>query len=235
VCIPVSIMGVAGGVLHGTGPGHQRPSQQHLFMVEQVAAKAGERIGLLRAFSRSESQAATDPLTGLLNRRSLEDRVQDLKRSRIGFAVAYADLDHFKLLNDTHGHETGDRALRLFARVLNEALREGDVPARWGGEEFVILLPSATPEDAVRTLERVQESLVLALAAGGLPPFTVSFGVCGCDDGTSFEALIDTADSALLSAKRAGRNRIVVAGPEGRPASAAVPLFPASVAVEASP
>jgi diguanylate cyclase (GGDEF)-like protein len=212
VCVPVSIMGMAAGVMHSTGPNRHRPTPQQLFMAEQVAGKAGERIGLLRAFSRSESQAATDPLTGLLNRRSLEDRVQDLRRGRTGFAVAYGDLDHFKLLNDTHGHETGDRALRLFARVLNEALREGDVPARWGGEEFVVLLPSASPDDAVRTLERVQESLVLALAAGGMPHFTVSFGVCGCDDGTNFDELIDAADSALLAAKRAGRNRIVVSG-----------------------
>jgi diguanylate cyclase (GGDEF)-like protein len=217
VCVPVSIMGMAAGVLHATGPDQLRPDKAQLFTLEQVAAKAGERIGLLRAFSRSEAQAASDPLTGLPNRRSLEERVQDLRRAGSRFAVAYGDLDHFKLLNDTHGHETGDRALRLFARVLQESLRDDDIPARWGGEEFVVVLPSITATDAAKTLERVQESLAVALASGNAPHFTVSFGVCGFDDADEFEELIDVADGALLAAKRAGRNRVVVAGLEPTP------------------
>ena len=91
------------------------------------------------------------------------------------------------------------------------------MPARWGGEEFVVLLPSATTDEATKTLERVQESLLLALGSANLPHFTVSFGVCGFDDGADFEELIDVADGALLAAKRAGRNRVAVAGHEPAP------------------
>ncbi len=214
VCIPVSIMGVASGVLHTTGPDGHRADADQVLALEQIAAKAGERVGLLRVFNRSELQAATDPLTGLANRRSLEQQVQDLTRAGTRYSVAYGDLDRFKLLNDDHGHETGDRALRLFARVLQESVRDVDIVARWGGEEFIVILPSTSATNGAKILERVQEELVLALSSGTAPQFTVSFGVCGFDDATTLDERIEVADSALHAAKLAGRNRVVVAGVE---------------------
>ncbi len=214
VCVPVNIMGVAAGVLHATDAPNTRPDVERLVELEQLAAQAGERIGLLRAFSRSEAQAATDPLTGLSNRRSLEERVEGIIRSGVGYAVAYGDLDHFKRLNDLHGHETGDRSLRLFARVLRESVRPDDHVARWGGEEFVVVLPSTSAEDAAMTLDRVRGQLANTLASGTAPPFTVSFGVCASVDADDFESTIAMADRALSSAKRSGRNCVVVAGQE---------------------
>ena len=113
----------------------------------------------------------------MLNRRSLENAVRDLRNDGVPYALAYGDLDHFKILNDTHGHEAGDQALRLFATVLGESLRPIDIAARYGGEEFVIVLPDCDTAEATSILERVRESLALTLSAGRVPAFTVTFGV----------------------------------------------------------
>ena len=118
VCVPLSIMGQTVGVLHATAADGCLPPREEVVALEQVASKAGERLGMLRAFRQSEAQAATDPLTGLLNRRSLEQQVHQLTRHEVPFSIAYGDLDHFKSLNDTYGHETGDKALRTFAGAL---------------------------------------------------------------------------------------------------------------------
>ena len=136
---------------------------------------------MLRAFARSETQAHTDPLTGLLNRRSLEARTRDLTDEGLPFVVAYGDLDQFKLLNDVHGHDTGDRALRLFARVLRDSVRPNDIPARYGGEEFVAVLPDCSIDNAVIVIERIRTRLRTALTDGTVPPFTVSFGLAASE------------------------------------------------------
>jgi diguanylate cyclase (GGDEF)-like protein len=156
-------------------------------------------------------QAQTDPLTGLLNRRSLENRVRDLRAAGTPYALAYGDLDQFKLLNDTHGHEDGDQALRLFARVLGDSLRPNDVAARYGGEEFVIVLPDCNTATAMSILERVRENLALALSTGHSPSFTVTFGLASSAYASDFDEILAIADGALLEAKSAGRNRVVLA------------------------
>lgn len=128
-------------------------------MVERlttVADQVGNRIGTLRAFSQSELRAATDGLTGLLNRRSPEERISALVSTGDAYAVAIADLDQFKLLNDRHGHDAGDRALRLFASVLSQVVRSDDVAGRYGGEEFVVLFPGLRSSQAGAVLERVR-------------------------------------------------------------------------------
>lgn len=211
VCVPLSIMGQTVGVLHATAPDNELPDDDQIRMLEQVASKAGERLGILRAFRRTEAQASSDPLTGLMNRRSFEEKVHELGRQQIPFSVVYGDLDQFKNLNDTHGHETGDKALRTFAQTLKSSIRPGDLAARWGGEEFVIVLPRTSCDDAGIVLERVRQALVKAQQSAGTPVFTVSFGVALMTEESLFVDVLAQADECLLRAKREGRNRTITA------------------------
>ena len=211
VCVPVSIAGQAVAVVHAISADHDPPSPSTTADLELIARKAGERIGILRAFSRTEAQARTDPLTGLLNRRSLEAAVRDLTVDAHPYAVAYGDLDHFKLLNDVHGHDTGDRALRLFARVLRDSVRPNDIAARYGGEEFVVVLPDCTIADAYLVVDRVRARLADAQRGGSVPPFTVSFGLAPGEVDLAFGEIVEQADAALLRAKAEGRDRVVLA------------------------
>ena len=207
-CVPVSINGVAQAVLHSTGPNGTPVDAEARWFLELLASRAGDRIGVLRAFSQTESQAATDPLTGLDNRRSFESKVAKLVDEGRDFVVAFGDLDHFKRLNDAHGHDTGDRALRAFAHTFRNAVRPGDIVARWGGEEFVVAFPDATDDVAAMVLERVRGELAAVVARGSVPPFTVSFGVSEGSE-PDLVSQIASADRALLAAKQAGRDRVV--------------------------
>jgi diguanylate cyclase (GGDEF)-like protein len=218
VCVPVSVGGRSIGVLHTLGAAHAIPEPSTITRLETIAELAGTRIGMLRVMEKTHLQAATDPLTGLLNRRTVEDRAHELLRLRIPFALAVGDLDHFKTINDTHGHDAGDRALRLFSRTLEKTFRADDIIARPGGDEFVILFPGRSTADAADALDRVREQLVLALAAGPVPGFTATFGVSHSDDWVNFEEILRAADNALFQAKRDGRNRVAIEGllPQGR-------------------
>ncbi len=167
---------------------------------------------MLRAFDVSQTEAHNDSLTGLLTRRSLESRVRDLQETGLLYSVAYGDLDHFKQLNDVFGHDAGDRALRVFSQVLRDSLRPADIPCRFGGEEFVIVLPECSVSEAVQVLDRVRQRMVDRLAAGTIPTFTVSFGLASSDQAVEFNEVVNLADHALLEAKAGGRDRIVVAG-----------------------
>lgn len=212
VCVPIGIAGKAVGVVHALGPEHHPPRASTTADLELIARKAGERIGILRAFSRTEAQARTDPLTGLLNRRSLEVAVRDLTAEAHQYSVAYGDLDNFKLLNDVHGHDAGDRALRLFARVLRDSVRPNDIVARYGGEEFVVVLPDCTTPDAYVVIDRVRTRLADAQRGGIVPSFTVSFGLAPAEPDLGFGEIVEQADAALLRAKAEGRDRVVLAG-----------------------
>jgi diguanylate cyclase (GGDEF)-like protein len=210
-CVPISIAGKTVGVTHATGPDGSPPNETDIQYLEITSRRAADRVAMLRAFAKSETQASSDPLTGLWNRRSLENRVHDLQREGIAYAVAYGDLDHFKSLNDTHGHEAGDQALRLFSRVLRDSIRPNDIAGRYGGEEFVIVLPDCNTDTATVVLERVRERLALALTAGRVAAFTVSFGLAASTDADTFDEIVAVADQALHTAKATGRNRVVTA------------------------
>ena len=123
------------------------------------------------------------------------------------------------MLNDTHGHEAGDQALRLFSRVLRDSVRPADIAARYGGEEFVVVLPDCNIETATAVLERVRERLALALTNGRVPSFTVSFGLAASAAGDTFDEIVALADHALLAAKSDGRNRVVLAAAGQAPES----------------
>ena len=131
--------------------------------------------------------------------------------------MAYGDLDHFKDLNDTFGHAAGDRALRTFSQVLRDSLRPADIPGRYGGEEFVIVLPDCPVDEARQVLERVRERLAERIVVADLPPFTISFGLASSDHATDFDQVVALADAALLSAKAGGRDQVVTSTGPGQP------------------
>lgn len=211
-CIPITVMGRSVGTLHTISPLGELPDHSEVDMLDGLANTLGDRIGLLRAFAKSANRAATDPLTGLRNRRSFEENASKLLTQGKDFAIAYCDLDHFKQLNDKHGHDAGDRALRLFSRILKETLRPNDLAARWGGEEFVILISELSAIKAVPVLERIREKLAQSLSSGALPVFTVSMGVNDNQFSPDLQLILEAADESLLQAKSTGRNKIVIAG-----------------------
>ncbi|HEY4996907.1 MAG TPA: diguanylate cyclase [Solirubrobacteraceae bacterium] len=212
VCVPVSFMGRSLGVLHTTGPDHRPLGREQVTQLATLAAQAGSRIGTVRAFEKTQLQASTDGLTGLVNRRTAEKDLRAMIKNGSLFSVAIADLDKFKQLNDTHGHEAGDRALRLFAQVTQETLRDHDLIARWGGEEFVIVLPELDRVQAVEVLERVRVALANA-HPGETARFTASFGVTDSNQAETLEQLLHIADSGLYAAKQSGRDRTTIGEP----------------------
>ncbi len=169
--------------------------------------------------SRLAEEARTDALTGLLNRRGFEERaVLELAHARRDdrtVAVVTFDIDYFKRINDEWGHETGDRVLARIGHLLSRESRDIDVAARFGGEEFVVLLPGCTSTDAHGFAERVRSALERE-DPEGLPAVRVSAGVLAAVAPPSIEVMLHGADSALYSAKRAGRDRTVVSHYPGR-------------------
>ncbi|MGI8665815.1 MAG: diguanylate cyclase [Jatrophihabitans sp.] len=210
ICVPVSIMGRTVGVLHAVDAPGAVADQEQSQDLGILADKVGARIGLLRVIAESQLQASTDSLTGLLNRRSMQNKVRELRRTTKQIAVVVADLDHFKQLNDTYGHETGDRALRLFASTLAGSLRRQDLVSRHGGEEFVAVLPDCTGKNARAVTDNIRAKLAAVVGEHGLPAFTCSFGVTEADDSEDLSEIIARADLALFEAKRAGRDRAVL-------------------------
>jgi diguanylate cyclase (GGDEF)-like protein len=181
------------------------------------------RVRLIRLLRQAERRAhlaeaaSHDTLTSLHNRRGLEESVAALLRQaqqqRAVFACVLFDLDHFKRINDQHGHAVGDQVLAETARRIADCLRARDVAARYGGEEFLVLLPTITAPDAVAVAERVRlriEHEPFETSVGHVP-ITISGGVALFrPDDESWDALVARADAALYQAKQQGRNRIVL-------------------------
>ncbi len=185
---------------------------------ERLAAQASVAVENARQHAIAKREAMTDPLTGLANRRRFLDQLaaEAKRRSRSGRPVALiaADLDDFKLVNDQHGHQSGDEVLRAFAEVLRMTLREIDVPARIGGEEFAILLPETDAAGAAVVAARLRErvaALRIEVPDGGRLSVTASFGVASCPPVERAEDLSAAADEALYEAKSGGKNRVMEA------------------------
>jgi diguanylate cyclase (GGDEF)-like protein len=167
---------------------------------------------LMRSEIKYRAEAVIDPLTGLLNRKALSQRVEELaQQSRITaqpIGLIVADIDHFKRVNDTHGHAAGDAVLRDVAHELRKALRAFDLLYRTGGEEFLVLLPGAGVNAAIELAEAMRAGVEVAPLGGHR--VTMSFGAGASAPGEVFdyEAVFAAADAALYEAKRGGRNRV---------------------------
>ncbi len=174
---------------------------------------------LTQALAQIQQLATHDELTGLPNRRHmmalLEAEQLRSQRDMRPWMVALLDIDHFKRVNDTHGHATGDQVLRAFAATVREAVRSTDTLARWGGEEFLLLLHDTQPDAALPILERVRQAVQECTVAvqGQQVRVTVSIGVAAHTAGKSVAQLLDQADQALYRAKSDGRDRVVEADP----------------------
>jgi two-component system, cell cycle response regulator len=180
-------------------------------MRDAVERLRGERNNL-------RSRAEVDSLTGALARRALFDAVEKALKARNPFAVLFADIDFFKKVNDTYGHQIGDLALQRVAEVLSKERRAGDVCGRYGGEEFVLVVTNVSAHEAQRVAERHRRAVAgLRLAAQGGPErITISIGVGVFDPDApdpSVASLLSRADAALYKAKRAGRDCVLMADP----------------------
>jgi len=182
----------------------------------QEALEERERE-LLEVNERLRHMSQTDALTGLDNRRNLNDRIEEMfahaLRLKEPFALVMCDLDKFKSVNDNHGHQAGDEVLKQFASILKDEAREIDRVGRYGGEEFMVLLPGATIEQAAGFAERVRNRVERHTFTfpGGTITRTASFGVSGWPHQkvTECDGLVRTADDALYVAKETGRNRVI--------------------------
>ncbi|MEG2999230.1 MAG: GGDEF domain-containing protein [Comamonas sp.] len=176
-----------------------------------------QRLALSRALEEHRTLASRDALTGLLNRRSmlelLELEQRRCARGQRNMALAVLDIDHFKRINDNHGHAVGDRALQAFAHTVRHTVRGGDVLARWGGEEFVLLLGDVDACAAHSLLQRIGQAVSQAVVTDAPEDLrmTVSTGLTLHIPGESVDATLERADQALYRAKHQGRNCVVLA------------------------
>ena len=208
--LPLTASGQRFGTLELVGNSFSKEQRMN---AASLAAHAVVALENARLHGMVERQALVDGLTGLANRRAASDALHAeaarAERLETQLSVVLADLDEFKEVNDLHGHAVGDEVMRVVAEVLRETLRESDVAGRWGGEEFLLLLPGADEEGAAQLAERVR----VALAARSIPSVpglrvTASFGVAEYAGETNTEQLLEAADGALYRAKRAGKDRV---------------------------
>jgi len=197
----------------------QRMRSIALDLSKKLESSTREVSVLSESLQRTQSEALLDPLTGLKNRRGLESAIEDLTRDDSGLtgsALLLVDIDGFKTINDTFGHVLGDKVIRSVAHVLQTSIKGRDVAARFGGDEFAVLLPQTTLAGAATLAEQIRESVSrgrIHRADGreSVGEVTLSVGVAVAGAGESMEGLIERADAAMYAAKRSGRNRVSLA------------------------
>lgn len=206
--------------------GHQVPVY---IRVSPVFGPGGETIGALEVFSDNstrmqarrrikelEELALLCPVTGVGNRRyaemALHSAIEELNRFEWPFGVLFVDVDHFKHINDTYGHPIGDEVLRMVAHALRSSLRSFDFVGRWGGEEFVVVLPNITDEILERVGERCRQLIEVSeyQSEGRAIQVTVSIGGTMARQGETIQDCLDRADRLMYQSKRAGRNRVTL-------------------------
>jgi diguanylate cyclase (GGDEF)-like protein/PAS domain S-box-containing protein len=219
LCAPLVAQGEALGVLHlRYGPDSSRMVESDRVLAVTVADQIALALANLKLRDSLRDQSIRDPLTGLYNRRYMEDSLErELRRAerhKTPVAVIAFDVDYFKNINDTFGHEAGDAFLAAFGEFLRARIRKEDIPCRYGGEEFVLILPGASLADASARAEQLREAarlLTVGYREGSLGPMTLSLGIAVFPDhGATRESLLRAADASLYRAKQNGRDRVEV-------------------------
>ncbi len=220
LALPIRIGDQVAAVLTASRPASAPPfSELEVRMADLLATQIGVALQNAERHATIVDAAVRDQLTGLLNRRYFDEAVETAfataRRAGSALSLIVFDLDRFSAVNNEYGHAVGDAALRKVARAMRDAVRAGDIVARYGGEEFVVIAPGSTAEEAVAVAERVRRAVAMASASVGAGetrsvPITVSAGVAALlGDELDGHALFHAADSALLAAKRAGRDRVI--------------------------
>jgi diguanylate cyclase (GGDEF)-like protein/PAS domain S-box-containing protein len=220
LCIPILAQGETLGILHlqATDSAPQLNASEISFKTT-FAAQVGLSIANIKLREALRTQSVRDALTGLYNRRYLEEtlerEIRRAARAELSLGILMLDLDHFKTFNDTYGHDAGDVVLRETAASLTKGIRAEDFVCRYGGEEFVVILPTANPETARARAERLRSKireLTIMYQGKSLGMVTISLGVAAFPaHGMSPKELMAAADAALYEAKRGGRDQVVVA------------------------
>lgn len=219
LCLPMMAQGETLGLLYLNfqNPEDINPSRRKL--AETVSKQIAISLANLKLRETLQNQSFRDVLTGLYNRRYLEASIvrelHRVSRSNSTLGVILFDIDHFKRFNDTWGHDAGDAVLKAVGNLLQESTRESDIACRYGGEEFLIIMPDASLEDTQRRAHQLQieiKHLQVSTRSQQLESITVSMGVASFPEhGLNYELLLRTADEALYRAKQQGRDRIVCA------------------------
>ncbi|EKD38335.1 MAG: Response regulator receiver modulated diguanylate cyclase [uncultured bacterium] len=210
IIVPLKAAGAMVGMLNLYIRPDTEVTEQMIGLLSSVATQVGTAIGNARLYEETKSSSLHDPLTGLANRRFMEvqfgKNLETAKRYRESFSIVMLDIDHFKNYNDTRGHLEGDKLLVRLADILMREVRKADYVFRYGGEEFLVILPATGSHMAFRAAERLRRAV--ETWGGGV---TISLGVASlCEALDTKEKLIDAADSALYRAKANGRNRVEV-------------------------
>jgi diguanylate cyclase (GGDEF)-like protein len=184
----------------------EKLEEANIFLQKEIAERK-------KIENKLEQLATTDHLTLLYNRRKfdelLEYEIEKDKRYQLGLSLIYCDIDNFKNINDMHGHNVGDEILITFAMLLKESLRESDIVARWGGEEFIVLIPSKTADIAVKIAEKMRKSIEENVFLN-IGTVTASFGVTHYINNDTKKTIFKRVDEALYEAKENGRNCVKV-------------------------
>lgn len=212
--VPLVVHGETIGLLamDSTQPGFFTP--KHVRLSTALGDNVAVALYNARLFEQTKALAMTDSLTGVATRRSFffqaERALERARRSQDPMSVLMADLDHFKEINDRHGHQTGDEMIRQVAESARSVLRRSEIIGRYGGEEFAVVLPDTDSDNALIIAERIRAQVSEILVPGDEQPLTVSIGITTRmpDEIESVDTILDEADKALFVAKREGRNRV---------------------------
>lgn len=218
LCIPLKVKGSVLGVFNFFRPKRNGFTAQEIRLLSAIANQAAIAIENAQLFNNTRQLSVTDELTGLANRRHFKNML-DLEKKRSArfrkpLSILMVDVDFFKKFNDTHGHLEGDHVLKKIAQILSHNVREVDLVARFGGEEFIVLLPNTSAQEALLVAEKLREIVERTPFPGeeSLPSgnLTISIGCASCpEDTTDMDELENRADIALYEAKRRGKNAVV--------------------------